>query len=219
MSESNLKKISAYVPKQVFQKLDETAKKEKISISQAIIGALVKAYEIEDIEIGRSSRRIVVGADTETKEKVEHLEQKVDNITQLLEQMLSEKQSIEKTTNKEALDNKKPVDNGKFQNQSIDKILNTSSQNKTTKQLTLDSVDLVEPFGGELIGLRLSVNKSTPYRHQKKLSEQEFKEWSLKKDPDDIAWVRNPKGQGFIPYKEITKEQLLNLKQWVTENG
>ncbi|MEM8940328.1 MAG: hypothetical protein AAGC64_13390 [Bacteroidota bacterium] len=215
MSDSKLEKISAYVPKEVKRKLEETANKENISISQAIIGALVKAYNLEDIEIGRASKRIVVGADIETKKRIESLEHKVD---QILDQMLSQQQVATQTTSEEPLEYDKVANNGAFQNKSIDKSLDNSFKKENAKQLTLDSPISLKPLTGVLLGSRLKVSDSTIGRNRRNYSEQKFKDWSANKDPDNIAWIYDLEKTRYIPSEESTEEQLFKLKEWLAEN-
>lgn len=238
MSDSKPKKISAYVPKKLHEKLEETAKEENISISQVIIGALVKAYNFEDIEIGRASRRIIVGADTETKKRVENLENKLDKMTQLLEQMLPQKKSNNSSTNGEVIGHKHPTveidsvseelvgyeqitidHDGILKDQSQDEILDPLPQDENSTQLALASKTNSITLSRNLMALRLNVNKATISNYKRDHSVPKFKEWSASKDPDNIAWVPNEgKAADYSPSDDITEEQLSKLKEWLEKN-
>lgn len=209
MSESNLKKISAYVPPQVFKKLKESADKEKISLSQAIIGALVKAYEIEDIEIGKPSKRIVVGADTETKKRIESLEHKVD---QILDQMLSKQQIITQTTNEEVLEHNKVINNGMLQNKPTDKLLDNLPKKENAKQLTLDPPIHLKPLTGVALAKRLNCDAKILSNYKSIKSKEEFMRWSASKDPNNISWIPGESRKGYYPSEETTEEQLKDIK-------
>lgn len=203
---SDLKKISAYVPMEVFNEIEKSSKELKISLSQAIIGALVKAYDLEDLEIGKAGKRVVVAADRETKEKVDNLEKKVDNITELLEQFLNTDKSTtvpKKNTSTVHTQNSNGV--VKIKDKNINKILDGQSE-ETIKPFKL------QPSPRELLSRselasRLNVSSVTLSNYKKKTNE-EFIAWTSKIDPENIGWISNPSGRGYIPSRDRSTSEM-----------
>ena len=210
MSESNLKKISAYVPPQVFEKLKESADKEKISLSQAIIGALVKAYDIEDIEIGKASRRIVVGADKETKERIENLEQKFEDFSSNIENQLNQVLTTLKETPRE--NNGYHIDQNKTTLKTIEGNIQAISAENDHTQFTLQT-DTRKYFISRVdLARRLDCDSKILSNYKSTKNVKQFMEWSASKDPNNISWIPGEKRGEYHPDEEITLEQLGEVK-------
>lgn len=229
-TESKLKKISAYVPEELYECLEKDKEEAKISLSQVIIAALANHYNIE-VTVGKSGRRVTLGGETATVQRVEALENKFaefsSNITEQIEQVLSAIQSNKKSTNGKVVNHKQTVkEASRVKNESIDKFLTNSVIEYEGNQLSCLPIESakteqelqITPLTGRLLGKRLKVGKDTPAQQKRKKSSEEFCKWSIQKDLDDIGWIPNPDGTGYIPSKEITQEQLKILEEWIKNN-
>ena len=227
---SELKKISAYVPKELYDCLKKDKEESEISFSQAIIAALANHYNIE-VTVGKSGRRVTLGGETATAGRVDALEQKFEqfsySVSEQIEQILSAVQSNNQTINRNKVDYKQSVNgNDVIRNQSIDKLLDepiteTPVKKKINSSQQLALVDIktdIKPFTGRLLSLRLGVSKST-ISNLKKKSIEGLKKWSSERDPDNIIWIFNPNGTGYLPSENLTEPQLLKLQQWITANS
>lgn len=228
--ESKLKKISAYVPEELYECLEKDKEEAKISLSQAIIAALANHYNIE-VTVGKSGRRVTLGGETATVQRVEALENKFaefsSNITEQIEQVLSAIQSNKKSINGKVVNHKQTrKEASKVKNESIDKFLVNSIVEYEGNQLSCLPVESTEveqevkitPFTGRLLAKRLGVGKDTPAHHKRKKSSEEFCKWSMPKDFDEIGWIPNPDGTGYIPFQKISEEQLISLQKWIEKN-
>jgi hypothetical protein len=90
-----------------------------------------------------------------------------------------------------------------------------------SSQLNLLSEPLskINPVTGALLAKRLGVHKDTCPHNKKKLSSEEFYEWSKQKDFDGIGWIPNPDGAGYILGEELSGELLNKLQKWIEKNS
>lgn len=72
---------------------------------------------------------------------------------------------------------------------------------------------------GVLLAKRLGVHKDTCPHYKKRLSSEEFYEWSKQKDFDGIGWIPNPNGAGYILGEELNSELLSKLQKWIEKNS
>lgn len=77
----------------------------------------------------------------------------------------------------------------------------------------------IEPVKGLNLGSRLGVSKNTPAGYKREHSVDEFATWSKKKDPDNIAWIPNPNGKGYLPKDELSSELFNKLQNWIAKNA
>ena len=230
---SELKKISAYVPKEIYECLEKDKQEGEISLSQVIIAALANHYNIE-VTVGKSGRRVTLGGETATAERVNALEQKFEqfsfNVSTQIEQILSAVQNNNRAINRNNIDYEQSTSsNGAVKNQSIDKILDSSIKDlpskiavaeTTDRNQQLALLDIKNDFGSisrKLLGLRLNTSP-TSISNKKKKPIKEFIAWSSQKDPDLIAWIFSSDGTGYVPSRETTEDKLLKLKTWIAAN-
>ena len=228
---SELKKISAYVPEELYDCLEKDKEEGKISLSQAIIAALANHYNIE-VTVGKSGRRVTLGGETATVERVEALENKFaefsSNITEQIEQVLSAIQSNQKSTNGVVVNHEQTQQKVlTVKNSSIDKLLQNQEveilpEKKITPnntQLTLETTIQIKPLTTKLLASRLEVYKNTPANRKSKFSIEEFEKWSMEKDPNNIPWIPNPDGKGYLPSEKVLEGQLIELQKWIEKQN
>lgn len=240
---AELKKISAYVPEELYDCLEKDKNEGGISFSQAIIAALANHYNLE-VTVGKSGHRITLGGETATVQRVEALEQKFSefssSINEQLEQVLSAIQNSRQTVSRNKIEHQQSVNkNGIVKNQSINRLLDNKNEQiecvlPLQEQLLLEteekregskldsdllpSIVDIKPLTGRLLGLRLSVAKTTPFTSKRRLTLEQFKKWSSEKDPNSIFWIPDPDGSRYLPSEETTEDQLLELRKWLSVN-
>jgi hypothetical protein len=98
-----------------------------------------------------------------------------------------------------------------------------SVQPEKNSQLNLlgkpDSRLPLKPLTGKVIAKRLGYHPDSLSKLKSKFSEQEFQEFSSRKDKDKIVWSSSQKGKGYLPASELTEEQYENLMTWLNSNA
>jgi hypothetical protein len=64
------------------------------------------------------------------------------------------------------------------------------------------------------LGERLSIDRKTLSNHAKKKSADEFAAMTRLSDPDSIAWVYSEQLKRYVPHRDLSTEQIQNLKAW-----
>lgn len=87
-------------------------------------------------------------------------------------------------------------------------------------ELPSDPQEEVKPIPGrKLSELRFGLGKDTIAGVKRKMSPEEFTEWTREKDPDKIAWnyIETP-SKGYVPVSELSDELKSKLLAWIKEN-
>lgn len=69
------------------------------------------------------------------------------------------------------------------------------------------------------LGERLSISRNTLGTHRKKDSVEEFANMTSQKDPDGIKWVYLEKLKSYVPYGDLSLEQVKSLKSWKNQQS
>lgn len=104
---------------------------------------------------------------------------------------------------------------------------NESADNKqleliesTSSNLLGEPLEEISPvLGIKLSKLRFGLSESRVSAMKKKMSLEEFTEWTRDKDPDHIAWkyVESP-SKGYVPAEDLSDELKSSLLKWIKEN-
>lgn len=78
---------------------------------------------------------------------------------------------------------------------------------------------LFKPFSAKLIAHRLRVDRSAISKMKGSKTEEQFREWTSNKDPDNIAWKLAEDGKNYVPASELDSELLGKLLKWLEENS
>lgn len=84
--------------------------------------------------------------------------------------------------------------------------------------LNLLSEPLIKPITGTLLARRLNYHRDNLSKVKSKLSEEEFYQWTITKDPDGIAWKFLKGGRKYLPANELPDELLGKLLSWIKQN-
>lgn len=84
--------------------------------------------------------------------------------------------------------------------------------------LPIEVIDIITPLNAITLSQRIFCHKDTIARYKKSKSTQEFIEWTKEKDSDNIGWLPNPEGKGFIPESSTSSELLSRLQVWIENN-
>ena len=76
----------------------------------------------------------------------------------------------------------------------------------------------IKPITSKLLGVRFGMSKNVASNHKRKSSTEDFAAWSVKKDPDNIAWIPSSDGKGYIPRDNLPSELCSKLQKWIEEN-
>lgn len=166
------------------------------------------------------------------------LEQKSDLLSKLPEDILSEpfniletsidesqlavNNTIEQSTLVSGLPNEPSEDFKINEEEVFDEILediNEESQLQLISKSLSEPLKTVTPIDGVILSKRLLCHKDTIPKTKKSKSIEEFTEWTKKRDPDNIGWIPNPNGRGFVSESETSSELLSRLQVWIDENS
>ena len=94
-------------------------------------------------------------------------------------------------------------------------IVTKSKVKQKQVELELDAKSRIVLPGQKLSIDRFGMSKNAVSDTKKRKTVEEFALWSQSKDPDGIAWIPNPEGNGCIPKDELSDELLNKLKDWI----
>lgn len=86
----------------------------------------------------------------------------------------------------------------------------SNSLSSSLKELSLSATKL---------GKRLSIDRTTLGSRKKKESVEEFANMTSQKDPDGIKWVYSEELKSYIPYGDLSQEQMESLKSWKSQHS
>lgn len=187
-------KISLYVPQQIYDRFKLFQEEQSLSMSQAGIVILAEYFglkeTIKEITEGTTVGGVTLAEFEQLKQRIEQLENQVDQAETTSKLSNLEEKSISKDT----------------------------ASHTTQSVLELSSETAMKPMAGLLLGKRLGVSKNMPAGYKRKHTVDEFALWSEEKDPDRIAWIPNPNGKGYLPKSKLSRELLSKLQKWISNN-
>lgn len=233
-------KISAYVPQVVYDRFKQYQEERQLSMSQAAIEIFTHYFEL-NLEFSKKeftselpsrlteieqSLEELKGLYTQLAFKVDHIqttsellnEESLDNLNS---QISVESEPLSELESKPFIDNSKSEDKSELPS-NLQSELRKEERLEVAVQLNLvnspsDSLSssLKElSLSGVKLGERLSIDRTTLGTHRKKDSEEEFTNMTSQKDPEGIKWVYSDQLKSYVPYGDLSPEQVENLKSW-----
>lgn len=221
-------KVSAYVPRHVFDKLKEFYEDRKLSMSQAVTLILSEYFEVDP-----STKPL----HNSISQRLEDLERKLTQVNELHSRLLSELEERVEDLTKDIHKNPEvfselPIELG-GELPLLDYLVDTNQGqgellielpekdfSEVPAGLLSDSPIEMQPISGlKLSKLRFGLSKDALAGVKRKMTLQEFTRWTKEKDPDAIAWkyVENPV-KGYIPAEDLLSESKSKLLKWIKEN-
>lgn len=156
----------------------------------------------EDID-----ERIRSNSNSETQNQIDSLVEEVFELKKKIKS-IRKKESFTSNGSKSDLEEKK-------EKSQVEIPLNLEESNNKKAQFKEQNKFAIP--GLKLSTLRFGVHKDYIAHKKRKLTTDEFRDWTKAKDPDNIPW-KYIKGIGYIPDIELIKEQKEKLQKWFEEN-
>lgn len=235
-------KISAYVPQVVYDRFKQYQEERQLSMSQAATEILAHYFELnlqfpnKESTSGLPSRLNEIEQSLEDlKNLYTQLASKVDQIKTTSELQSEPKSNVPNSIISEPLSESKSkllTDNSESEAKS-ELLGNLQSELPEEEHLEVPvQLNLVDSPSNSLssllkelslsarkLGERLSTSRYIIGAERKKASVEEFANMTFQKDPDAIKWVYSDQLKSYVPYGDMSPEQVESLKSWKNQQS
>lgn len=189
-------KISAYVPQVVFDRFKKYQEERGISMSQAVLEIFTHYFGLnleestEEFTSGLPGRLIQVEESLiELKQLYINLAAKVENIKTISEPL---------------------IENGV-----VNDVVEVNKQPEVELEISPSSELLSElSSSASKLAQRLSLSRESLRNRRKRMSVEELGFWTKQNDPDSIAWIYSEELKCYIPFGNLSNQQVESLRVW-----
>lgn len=219
---ANSKAISVRIPDELLSKIDLLAQEKYKSHkgtpnrSLVILDAIVEYFNtLSDTE----NKSNVTMSDNVTVTQFQELQSFSFTLHDTVEDLKDRLFLVEKTLAEDVLVTIKSIEKKSSKSNRSNEQIEEWNNSTTSLQLELsDNVsEIFKPVSGVLLSARLGQHKFAASNRKSKKTLEEFYNWSKENDPDEIGWIPNPEGSGFIPKNKLRSDLFQKLKAWIAD--